>query len=143
MWTNVLHVSILVAFQGQKKKGKHVKLDKRTPYSTENGHTIQAYEHIAEFPHHPTSLGTRNSSSLTRTFLIYTICNSSIHFSRVSPFRCLRNLWMEHEEIFWKDSFITKALTTQPENKVNFTVCLQIEESNGTKPHCIFHSLGS
>ena len=136
-------------FSRTKKKGKRLKLDKRDrrplfmrvpptvykrpPYSDSNrSHNTSLCEHIAEFPHHPLSLGTRNSSSLARTFLIYTIFNSSIHFSGVSPFRCLRNLWMEHEEIFWKDSFITKALTTQPKNKVDFIVRLQIEESNGT-----------
>ena len=49
---------------------------------------------------------------------------------------------MEHEQIFWKDSFITKAPTAQPKNNVDIIVCLQIEGSNGTKPHCIFPQLG-
>ena len=62
-------------FSRTKKKGKCVKFDKRdrglflwgsflqcvsAPHIlTETGRTIQAYEHIAGFPHHPISLGTR------------------------------------------------------------------------------------
>ena len=121
--------------------GSHLQCISAPHILTETGRTIQAYVRIAGFPHHPISLITRNSSSLARTFLIYSICNSSIHFIGVSAFRCLRNLWMEHEELFWKDSFITKALTTQPKNKSDFIDGLQIEESNGTKSHCIIPKL--
>ena len=100
------------------------------------------YEHIAGFPHQSISLGTRNSSSQARTSLIYYIFNSSINLSGVSSFGCFWYLLMQHEEIFLKHSFILKALTTQPETKADFVVHLQIEKSNGTKPHCIFPQLG-
>ena len=33
-------------------------------------------------------------------------------------------------------------LTTQPKTKVDSVIRLLIEESNGTKPHCIFPQLG-
>ena len=154
-WDNSLLYTLRLkytrCFLRPKTKGKCVKLDKRdtrllfmwvlptmykcTAYSDRNrshNTSLWAFSWIPSLPYKLENLILN---------LIYSICNSSINFHGFT-FRCLWNLLMEHEAIFWKDSFITKALTTGPKIKVDFIVRLQIEESNWTKPHCIFPQLG-